>query len=112
MRIDDCDDVVVVNPDVQQLLVTKELRRDRFSCGSWHPLGRLAGGNLKMLGSDTGRQFAVDPVDYRLSRGGTGISRFPFLSMTRPLLLSAVMLKKFIAGLPMKPATNLLTGRS
>ena len=41
---------------------------------------------------------------------GTSISKPAFLAVTRPLPSVIVTVAKFIAGEPMKPATNLLAG--
>src|SRR5688572_21380659 len=107
-RVDDGHQVVLTHADVEQLLVAQEL--DDVACRAQRRA--RPGAVPSTISKCSGRKPTVSSLppastaDW--SRSGRGSSRLSARRTVLPSSLLTSTLTKFMAGLPMKPATNLL----
>ena len=107
VRVDDGDDVLVGRADVEQLLVAEVFDDVGTRAGTSPPRQ-----STSPISRCSGRKPATTrwpPLSWLRARGGTGIDQSPG-PLSCPSVTSAST--KFIAGLPMNPATNRFAGWS
>ena len=102
---------ILADADVEQDLGAQLL--DHLDPGiEGETLGIAGVGNVQVLGPDPQHQLPSQVRAQALGLSpGISISSPAFLAVIRPLPSAMVTAAKFIAGEPMKPATNLLAGR-